>query len=272
MGATPNSATQTSLGADRRFRLWNGLFLTGCLALMFCASGVQGQTGINEFAIRAEKIYQTEKKRFQAEPTNCVAGWQFARACFDWGEFAAASQRPGLAEEGIAACRQVTLRQPTLAAGHYYLALNLGRLADTKRNLAALRMVDEMEAAFKLTASLDPKFDFAGPDRGLGLLHLTAPGWPVSVGSKSKARTHLQRAVELAPDYPENRLNLIEALLKWSDRKNLPREVSLYVAALPEARKKFSGVDWAASWADWDKRWSRAQKKARELIGPSSKS
>ncbi|MBI5773882.1 MAG: hypothetical protein HZA89_09095 [Verrucomicrobia bacterium] len=264
MGAIPNSVALPRLSVG-------GLLLPCCLVLLLMAGPARSQTNTSAFAARAEKIYQAEKQRFQAEPTNSVAAWQFARACFDWAEFAAVPQRAAIAEEGIAAGRQATLRAPTIATGHYYLAMNLGRLADTKRNLSGLRMVNEMESVFKLAAALDPKLDFAGPDRGLGLLHLQAPGWPISVGSKSKARTHLQRAVELAPDYPDNRLNLIEALLKWGDKKGLPREVAAFEAALPEARKKFSGEDWAASWADWDKRWNRAQKKAREVIGASAK-
>jgi len=261
MGATPNSSTRSHLGVGGL------LVFCGGMLLLFASLG-QCQTNTNSFAGRAEKTYQTEKQRLQSDPTDTVAAWQFARACFDWTEYAAPPQRPALAEEGIAASRNATMRAPKLAAGHYYLALNLGRLADAKRNLAALRMVGEMESIFKLTAGLDAQFDFAGPDRGLGLLYLQAPGWPISVGSKSKARTHLQRAVELSPEYPENRLNLIEALLKWGDKKSLPREVTAFETALPEVRKKFSSEDWAASWADWDKRWNRAQKKARELIGP----
>ena len=58
----------------------------------------------------------------------------------------------------------------------------------------------------KVSLRLDPNYDLAGADRALGLLYYEAPGWPLSVGNKNKARQHLQRAVKLAPTYPENQL------------------------------------------------------------------
>ncbi len=76
---------------------------------------------------------------------------------------------------------------PNSAPAHYYLAMNLGQLARTEF-LGALKLVREMEREFKTAAELDAQFDFAGPERSLGLLYRDAPGWPVSIGSKRKAR------------------------------------------------------------------------------------
>src|SRR5207248_6916974 len=108
-------------------------------------------------------------------------------------------RRAEIAEQGIAAARQGIERAPRLAAPHYYLALNLGQLARTKK-LGALRLVDEMEAELKAAIALDPKFDYAGPHRSLGLLYADAPGWPTSIGNHSKARQHLHTAIELSPE------------------------------------------------------------------------
>jgi hypothetical protein len=72
-----------------------------------------------------------------------------------------------------------------------------------------------MEREFSLARKLDEHFADAGPDHNLGLLYRDAPALG-SIGSRAKARQHLQRAVELAPQYPEKRLNLIEAYLKWA--------------------------------------------------------
>ena len=66
---------------------------------------------------------------------------------------------------------------------------------------------------------------------------------------------------ELAPDYPENRLNLIEASLKWGDRSGAWREYKALEGIWPDARKKLTGDDWAASWVDWEKRLSAIKKK-----------
>ena len=90
--------------------------------------------------------------------------------------------------------------------------MNQGQLARTKL-LGAIHLVDEMEVSFKTALALDPTYDFAGPDRCLGLLYRDAPGWPTSIGSRMKARRHLQAAADLRPNHLENRLALLESAL-----------------------------------------------------------
>lgn len=82
---------------------------------------------------QAAQIFQEARTRYSQETTQAEATWQFARACFDWAEFATNNmQRAEIAGLGIAAGRQAAARDPKLAAGHYYLAMNLGQLAQTK--------------------------------------------------------------------------------------------------------------------------------------------
>ncbi len=142
--------------------------------------------------------------------------------------------------------------------------MNLGQLARTK-TLGALRLVDEMETEFQTARDLDEKFDYAGPDRNLGLLYAEAPGWPTSIGNRSKARHHLQRAVLLEPDYPENRLNLLEAYLKWGEKIGAQREFTATSELLPKAKKEFAGAQWEVSWLDWATRWKKLQMKFAEF-------
>lgn len=211
--------------------------------------------------------FNQARARFQAEPTNSVAAWQFGRACFDR---AAAdtnrTERASIAEEGIDACRRAIALRADSVAGHYYLGMNLGQLADTKRNLGALKLVKEMEREFRTAARLDDHFDFAGPDRNLGLLYQQAPSI-ISIGSRSKARQHLQRAVELAPEYPENRLNLIEAHLHWGNRSAARKEAADLAHVWSDARRKFAAPNWASSWSDWEKR----RQTIRQELGQASK-
>ncbi|MBI2928453.1 MAG: hypothetical protein HYY24_22520 [Verrucomicrobia bacterium] len=217
-----------------------------------------------DFAARAQRLFLESQKRLRAQPADTATAWQFARAAFDWAEFATNdTQRAALAEEAIAVCRPLIAREPRLGPAHYYLAMNLGQLARTKR-LGALKIVTEMERHFKKARELEPLLDQAGPDRSLGLLYLDAPGWPTSIGSRSKARQHLQRAVELAPDFPENRLCFLEALVKWGEKKNAQRAAKDLPELLKQARTNLTGEAWAAAWADWNRRWLLLQNKLRE--------
>jgi len=154
-------------------------------------------------------------------------------------------------------------RTPDSGSAHYYLAMNLGQLARTKI-LGALSIVDEMEDEFKRARALDSKLDFAGPDRNLGELYLEAPGWPASIGSKTKARQHLKHAIEIAPDYPGNRLKYAEALVRWKDWDDAKEQLKLLEQILPAARTNLSGEAWSPSWVEWDERIQAAKKKIEE--------
>lgn len=218
---------------------------------------------VQEFAARAKRLYQAAHLRFQSETNSDEAACDFARACFDYADLSTnRAERARLAEQGIATCRKVLKRAPQSVPAHYYLGMNLGQLADTKRNLSALRMVGEMEREFRAALVLDPQYDHAGPDRNLGLLYLQAPVF-ISVGNRNKARQHLRHAVELAPNYPENRLNLIEAYLKWGDFPDARRQLTALEALWLRARQALSGENWASSWQDWEKRLKRVQARIR---------
>lgn len=241
------------------------LLLWGLVQSTFAQTSDASQK--QSFVAYAQKVLVEARERFHSNPTNSEAAWQFARACFDRAEFAENNtERSKLAVEGINAMRSLIARERDSAPAHYYLAMNLGQLART-RLLGALRLVDEMEDEFKAAQKLDENISFAGPDRNLGQLYFQAPGWPASIGSRSKARRHMERAAELAPEYPENHLNLIEAYLKWNDRKEAGRELKTLELYWPDARTNLTGRAWAPEWADWER---RRQKLLGKLL-PSDK-
>jgi tetratricopeptide (TPR) repeat protein len=241
--------------------------LAGCLTSL---AGI-GQTVADaaatepDLATYAKRSFQEAKARYREEPDEGSAAWQFGRACFDLAEFATNStQRSSLAEQGIAAARLAIARQSNSAPAHYYLAMNLGQLARTKM-LGALKLVGQMEREFGRARDLDEHLDCAGPDRNLGQLYRDAPVIG-SVGSRTRARERLKRAVELAPEYPENRLTLIEAYLKWGERAGASCQLQFLEGSWPAARTNFVGEAWAAKWADWEPRLKMLKKK---IEGPT---
>ena len=210
---------------------------------------------------RPKRVYDEAKARYQKETNNVDAAWEFGRAAFDLADIATNdTQRAALAQEGIDACRHGIRLDPKSPGAHYYLGLNLGQLAQTKL-LGALKLVDQMEESWKTTLQLDPKFDYAGGHRTLGVLYRDAPGWPTSVGSRSKARQHLQKAVEICPEYPGNRLSLFEAYAKWGEKKLVQAQTNATEEFLKAARQKLTGEAWALDWRDWDKRWEKIKTK-----------
>ena len=234
-----------------------------CLGMLVGLMLQEGLAAPGDPAVRAKTAFLETQKRHGGEPRNAEAAWQFARACFDLAGFATNnSQRAEIAEKGISACRESIRRESNSAPAHYYLGMNLGQLAQT-RGIGALKIVTEMEREFTTSKELDPSFDYAGPDRNLGLLYREAPSF-ASIGSRTLARKHLQRAVEMAPGYPENRLNLLETFSGWNDRNGVRRELKALDEEWPRAHTHFSGPDWAASWADWEARLLKVRKKFEE--------
>jgi len=232
-------------------------------SLLLASSTLCSADPVDPFAAAAHVSYWEADHRFKKEPAVADAAWQFARACFDVAEYATnSSERALIAEQGIEACRKVLREDPKSAPAHYYLGMNLGQLART-RGIGALKLVDQMEYEFKIVVMLDEKYDFAGSDRNLGLLYRDAPSFG-SIGSRSRAHKHLDRCVELSPDYPENRLTLIESLLKWGDRVGAKRELNALEGLWPNARKTLNGEKWASSWVDWKKRLMQVTSKIED--------
>jgi hypothetical protein len=248
-------------------RATNWKFAAGIFIL---AAGIilAGEQQAKISAAFAKKEFERAQGRFQSDKNNPTNAWQFARAAFDLAEFATNdAERGALANQGIAACRPLVAREPKLAAGHYYLAMNLGQLARTEY-LGALTLVKEMEPEFKTAGELDAQLDHAGPKRNLGLLYRDAPGWPVSVGNPSKAQYLLKQAVKLAPDYPENYLHLIESYLKWNEPGDAKKELNALDAIWPAARTNLIGDKWMQSWDNWSTRRAAARKQLDPLPAP----
>jgi tetratricopeptide (TPR) repeat protein len=219
------------------------------------ALGVEG-----ERAGTALQAFRQAQAEYKKQPHDAQAAWHFGRACFELADYATNNaERAEIAGRGIAGCQQGIVLDTNSAPGHYYLGLNLGQLART-RDLGALKLVDEMEQEFLRAIKLDAAFDYAGAERSLGLLYRDAPSI-VSIGSRTKARQHLQRALQLAPQYPENRLILIESCLKWGDRSGAIRELKTLDETWPKAQADFTGPAWTASWAEWEARREQARKK-----------
>jgi hypothetical protein len=241
------------------------MFFLAAAGLVFAD---EAQTKI--FATRAGAEFQRAQTRLQSSTNDPAAVWQFARACFDLADFATNdTQRAAIAGQGIAACRELLARETNSAPGHYYLAMNYGQLARAEApSLAAYRLVRQIEGEFKTAADLDKSFDYAGPERCLGLLYRDAPGWPFSIGSKRKARDFFDQAAKLAPDDPENHLNLAESFLQWHESDNAKSELKTLDALWPSARTNFTGEVWERSWDDWAARRDTVRKKLEELSAP----
>lgn len=242
------------------------MFVSTCLPVIGCGIffAIPSFASAEEisFADRARRAFERASHEAHVQPASDAALVSLGRAAFDWADIVRTDdERAAIAQTGIDAMRRLIARSPTNAAAHYWLGMNLGELARTK-SLGALKLVREMEDEFERARLLDEHLDFAGPDRSLGMLYRDAPGWPASIGSKKKAREHLERAVQLHPEFPDNQLALLESYEEWSERQNFTRQLQTAEKTLAAARQKFTGAEWEASWQDWNQRWTKMNAKA----------
>jgi hypothetical protein len=246
--------------------------LTVGLWLVTTGLTLGGEAATNDFAARAGAEFARARNHYQSDTNNATAAWEFARAGFCFAEYISnPAEHAGIARQAIAASRQAIALDPDSAPAHYYLALNLGQLARTE-TLEALLLVREMEREFKTAAGLDGHFDYAGPERYLGILYRNAPGWPVSIGSRPDARAWLERANQLAAGYPENHLNLVESHLQWHERDDARRELAALDALWPSARTNLVGPAWESKWGDWSARREAARKNLAQDPRPAEPS
>jgi tetratricopeptide (TPR) repeat protein len=228
-----------------------------------------------EFEKRARENYEIQKKaikKYQAEfgPPDPALEEPWVIAIYDYADLTNNDRlRASLAEEGMEVCKNWVERNPSSAFAHYYLALNTGQLART-RGLTALRLVREMEASLHQARALDPTLDFGGPHRTLGQLYLDAPGWPTSIGSRQKARHHLEQAVELVPDHVSNRLAYAEALVEWRQYSEASAQVKKTLEIWDDARKRLNTPDWDDEWVSWTQRLEHLKQRLSRTRWPVS--
>ncbi|MBM3844813.1 MAG: hypothetical protein FJ405_00820 [Verrucomicrobia bacterium] len=193
-------------------------------------------------------------------PTNAEAAWRLAEAIYRRGDFATdRSDRESWAQQGLQAARNALGLDTNSAPAHFFLSMNLGLLAQARR-MSALGLLPEMEKHLLRSIELEKSFRAAIAERSLGMLYRDAPGWPLSLGSRSKARTFLERAVQTAPDYPENLLTLMESEIRWGDRKQAASRSKAMEEMLKRAAQGLHEAEWKSSWADWNPRAERIRK------------
>jgi tetratricopeptide (TPR) repeat protein len=128
-------------------------------------------------------------------------------------------------EHGVNFGKEAVTLNPRAIYGNYWYASNVGMLGLCRGMMASLASVDPMKKSYEIVLKENERFFFAGPHRALGRLYHMAPGWPISVGNKTKALHHLEKAVEIAPEFFNNRLYLAELYIDIGNRDKAKKEL-----------------------------------------------
>jgi tetratricopeptide (TPR) repeat protein len=164
-------------------------------------------------ARRAADIWAS---RLQANAGDFDAAWKLARARYWLGGHAPEKERKAYLEAGIAAGRAAVAVQPNRPEGHFWIAANMGALAESFGLRQGLKYRGDIRDELTIVLKLDPAFQQGSADRALGRWYYKVPG--LFGGSKKRSEEHLRRSLTYNPNSIASRFFLAETLLEM-DRK-----------------------------------------------------
>jgi hypothetical protein len=159
-------------------------------------------------AVRAAELWQAALAR---DPRDFAAAWKLARADYWLGAHAPESERRRRLEVGIEAGRTAAALEPKRPEGHFWMAANMGALAESAGLRAGLKYRKPVKNALELVRRLDPAFQGGSADRALGRWYFRVPR--LFGGSHTRAEEHLRASLKYNPNSTASRYFLAEVLV-----------------------------------------------------------
>jgi hypothetical protein len=185
------------------------------------------QRAVLQSAREAADIWQS---RLQQNAKDFESAWKLARARYWLGGHAPDDQRRAFLDQGIAAARAAIALEPEKPEGHFWLAANMGALAESFGLRQGLKYRGDIKSELLTVLRLDPAFQQGSADRALGRWYFEVPG--LFGGSSSKSEEHLRRSLTYNPSSSASLFFLAETLI-GSNRKQEARTLLEQLLAAP---------------------------------------
>jgi tetratricopeptide (TPR) repeat protein len=169
-------------------------------------------------------------ERLASQPTDFDAAWKLARVQYWLGTHgAAAPDRRAALDAGLAAGRRAIAINGARPEGHFWMAANMGALAESFGLRQGIRYRGAIREALETVLRLDPAFQQGSADRALGRWYYKVPGF--FGGDKRKSEAHLRKALSYNPPSVITRQFLAETLLDLRRTDEARRELEAAIAA-----------------------------------------
>ncbi|MGH9373947.1 MAG: TRAP transporter TatT component family protein [Vicinamibacterales bacterium] len=198
-------------------------------------------------ARQAEAIWA---ERLAANSRDFESAWKLARARYWIGGHAPEAGRRAALEAGIVAGRTAVTIEPDRPEGHFWIAANMGALAESFGMRQGIRYRGAIRDSLLTVLKLDPGFQQGSADRALGRWYFKVPG--LFGGSRKKSEEHLRRSLTYNPQSTASHFFLAETLLE-DDRPD-------------EARAELQRVIDAPRDPDWEPEAREFKRKAEALL------
>ena len=186
-----------------------------------------------------------------ADPRNFDAAWKLARADYWLGGHGPEAERRGYFDAGIEAGRKAAALQPNRPEGHFWLAANMGGLAESFGLRQGLKYRKPIKESLETVLRLDPAFAEGSADRALGRWYFKVPR--LFGGDRTLAESHLRASLSYNPASTVSHFFLGE-LFDDEGRKD-------------EARAEWQRVLDAPLSADWAPEDWEFKEKAKRALG-----
>jgi len=140
------------------------------------------------------------------------ASWKLARALYWIGTQGPESGRRAALERGITAGEQAAALQPNAPDGHFWIAANMGGLAQSYGLTQGIKYKNGIRDELQKVLAMDPGWQQGSADRALGWWYHMVPG--LFGGSEAEAEVHLRKALAYNPASTATLYFLSEVLLE----------------------------------------------------------
>jgi tetratricopeptide (TPR) repeat protein len=177
-------------------------------------------------ARRAAALWQAQ---LDANPRAFDAAWKLARVLYWLGSHEEEKARRPALERGIAAAEKAAALQPGRPEGHFWMAANMGTLAESFGLRQGLKYRGRIKAALETVLRVDPGFQRGSADRALGRWYHKVPG--LFGGSNRKSEEHLRRSLTYDPNSTVSHFFLAETLFALDRDEEAVEELKKVIAA-----------------------------------------
>src|SRR5437867_8998354 len=213
LGSSPSSASSRLIKSC--ILLLYILVLGGLPSARACSSGHDTPTALAQAAragaeSEADRLYAARVNvqnarsaadlwaaQLSSNPGSFEAAWKLARADYWLGGHAPESERRTFLEQGAEAGRRAVRLQPKRPEGHFWIAANMGALAESFGLRQGIKYRTAIRESLETARALDPGYLQGSPDRALGRWYFRVPR--LFGGSHKVAETHLRESLKYNP-------------------------------------------------------------------------
>jgi hypothetical protein len=178
-------------------------------------------------ARRAAAIWAS---RLAQNPKDFESAWKLGRAQYWLGTNGLPeNERKAALEGGVEAGRTAAAIDATRPEGHFWMAANMGALAESYGLRQGIRYRGTIRESLERTLKIDPAFLQGSADRALGRWYYKVPG--LFGGDNKRSEMHLRKALAYDPQSIITHLFLAETLIDLNRKAEARKELEAAVAA-----------------------------------------